>query len=407
MPNSEFQGFDPRGEFRSYQRHLPHWRQPVSTYLVTFRLGDSLPAAKLREWQDERETWMRVRGIEDEAGWQARPAEEHALFHEHFHARIQQWLDAGFGACTLRRPEAAGIVADALMHFDGDRYALDEFVVMPNHVHAIVSPSPEHDLAAVLQSWKGFSARRINQVLGRSGPLWQAESFDRIIRDEAELERWREYIRLNPETARLPAGTFAVGRGAGFSNPAVSQHQAGKPGATKSPAVFLDRDGTLMDDTGYVRDPAHVRIFDGVRESLAALKARGFRTVIVTNQSGIPRGYFTIADYEAVQARFLELIGPGLIDATYMCADHPDTASDRRKPGPGMLLEAARDLGIDLARSWMIGDRAGDLEAGHRAGTRAILVLTGEAKNAEGTSAEFVAKDFASAAEFILASSDA
>jgi histidinol-phosphate phosphatase family protein len=170
---------------------------------------------------------------------------------------------------------------------------------------------------------------------------------------------------------------------------------------TKQPAVFLDRDGTLMEDTGYVSDPAKVRIFDGVREALAALKARGFLTVIVTNQSGIPRGYFTVADFEAVHARFLELLGPGLIDATYMCADHPDTASDRRKPGPGMLLEAARDLGIDLARSWMVGDREADVEAGLRAGARPILVLSGEAKDGAETRAEQMVKDFASAAAYI------
>lgn len=173
------------------------------------------------------------------------------------------------------------------------------------------------------------------------------------------------------------------------------------------PAVFLDRDGTLMDDTGYVSDPAHVRVFDGVPEALAALKARGFLTIIVTNQSGIARGKFTRADYDAVHARFLALLGPGLIDATYMCADHPDAATERRKPGFGMLLEAARDHGIDFARSWMIGDREGDVTAGRRAGCRAVLVLTGEARSSASSEAEFVAKDFAAAAAFILKSADA
>ncbi len=405
MPTSEFQGFDPRGEVRSYQRQLPHWRQPGCTYLVTFRLGDSLPRAKLLEWQAAREKWMRDRGIEDEATWQAQPAEEHTRFHEHFHTRIQDWLDAGFGACTLRQPEAAGIVANALTHFDGDRYVLDEFVVMPNHVHAIVTPSPEHDLAALLHSWMGFTTRRINEAIGRSGSLWQAESDERIIRDEGELERWREYVRLNPEKANLPAGAFVLSRGAGFSNPAEGEHRAGKPRTTtRRAAGFLARDGTLMEDTGYVSDPAHVRIFDGVREALDALKAYGFLTVIVTNQSGIGRGYFTHADYEAVQARFLELLGPGRIDATYCCPEHPDTATDRRKPGPGMLLEAARDLGIDLTRSWMVGDRAGDLEAGRAAGTRAILVLTGETKGDANGSEKNTVPDFATAAALILES---
>jgi len=169
-----------------------------------------------------------------------------------------------------------------------------------------------------------------------------------------------------------------------------------------TPAVFLDRDGTLMHDTGYVGRVEDVQLFAGVREALAALQARGFRTVIVTNQSGIARGKFTLADYHSVHARFLELLGPGLIDATYFCADHPDRASDRRKPGPGMLLEAARDLDLDLRHSWMIGDRAGDLEAGRRAGVRPILVRTGEGTNTEASGAAFVAPDFASAAEFIL-----
>jgi D-glycero-D-manno-heptose 1,7-bisphosphate phosphatase len=167
-------------------------------------------------------------------------------------------------------------------------------------------------------------------------------------------------------------------------------------------AVFLDRDGTLMHDTGYVAKMSDVQLFEGVAEALAALKARGFLTVIVTNQSGIGRGKFTLADYEAVHARFLELLGPGLIDATYMCPDHPDAATDRRKPGPGMLLEAARDLAIDLDRSWMIGDRAGDLEAGRNAGVRPILVLTGEGRGTDPSAAVHIAPDFPAAVNFIL-----
>ena len=169
-----------------------------------------------------------------------------------------------------------------------------------------------------------------------------------------------------------------------------------------TPAVFLDRDGTLMHDTGYVGDPALVKIFPGVPEALARLKARGYTTVIVTNQSGMARGHFSEADFHAVQARFEELAGPGLIDAMYFCAEHPDAATDRRKPGPGMLLEAARDHALDLSRSWMIGDRAGDLEAGARAGVRAVLVRTGEGAAADGARAVFVASDFAEAVRFIL-----
>lgn len=162
-----------------------------------------------------------------------------------------------------------------------------------------------------------------------------------------------------------------------------------------------------MEDTGYVGDPAAVRVYPDVIPTLGMLKERGFKTVVVTNQSGIGRGLFSTADYERVQARFLELLGPGLIDATYFCADHPDAASARRKPEPGMLIEAAEEHGIDLERSWMIGDRAGDIEAGRRAGARSILVQTGIGADADATGAEHVAKDFASAAAFILRTLDA
>lgn len=174
-----------------------------------------------------------------------------------------------------------------------------------------------------------------------------------------------------------------------------------------SPAVFFDRDGTLMEDTGYVSDPALVSLLPGATTALPALKAAGYRLIIITNQSGIGRGYFTEADYAAVHTRFLELLGTELFDATYFCPDHPDVASERRKPGPGMLLEAARDFDLDLARSWMVGDRESDLLAGRAAGTRSILVRTGIGADAPTAHADFVAKDLAEAAAFILGKSGA
>lgn len=175
----------------------------------------------------------------------------------------------------------------------------------------------------------------------------------------------------------------------------------------KRPAVFLDRDGTVIKDVGYICKAEDVAILPGIPEALERLKVAGFRLVIVTNQSGIGRGYFTVADYESVHHRMLKLLGCDPFDATYFCGDHPDLPTPRRKPGPGMLLEAAEDLGIDLGASWMVGDRDGDLQAGLSAGTRSILVRTGEGMNAKGTSAHFIAKDLAEAAEFILRDSGA
>jgi D-glycero-D-manno-heptose 1,7-bisphosphate phosphatase len=159
-----------------------------------------------------------------------------------------------------------------------------------------------------------------------------------------------------------------------------------------------------MEDAGYTSDPALVRIFPGVPEALARLKEAGFRTALITNQSGIGRGYFTEADYHAVAAEFLRQLGPGLLDASYYCPDAPGSPSARRKPEPAMVLEAASDLGIDLARSWFIGDKAIDVECGRRAGTRTILVLTGEGRAQQNAKPDFCAEDITDAVRIVLES---
>jgi D-glycero-D-manno-heptose 1,7-bisphosphate phosphatase len=177
--------------------------------------------------------------------------------------------------------------------------------------------------------------------------------------------------------------------------------------AMSQPAVFLDRDGTLMQEVNYCRDPADVRLFDGAADALQRLKGAGFVLVIITNQSGIARGMLTERDFQNVQARLLELLGGDLVAATYMCADGPAGESGRRKPSPAMVLEAARDLSLDLARSWFVGDKAIDVQCGLAAGTRTVLVRTGHGAGADASGAHFVAKDIASAADFILSHSGA
>jgi len=142
-------------------------------------------------------------------------------------------------------------------------------------------------------------------------------------------------------------------------------------------AVFFVRDGTLMEEVHYCGDPGKVRVYAGVSEGLRKLREAGFRIFIVSNQSGIGRGLIGEAQYRAVQAELISQLGEGLIDGSYFCPDAPGTASTRRKPEPGMLLEAAAEHGVDLAASYMIGDKAADVECGRRAGARTILVLTG------------------------------
>jgi len=168
------------------------------------------------------------------------------------------------------------------------------------------------------------------------------------------------------------------------------------------PAVFVDRDGTLMKEVNYCRDPSLVEVFEGVRQGLLALKAAGFRTVLVTNQSGIGRGNMTLEEYEAVHARLVELLGPETLDGAYMSPEAPGEPSLRRKPAPGMLLEAARDLNLDLQRSWIVGDKDIDIQCGLNAGVGGILVRTGHGASATGEAAVVVAESFALAVRWLL-----
>jgi D-glycero-D-manno-heptose 1,7-bisphosphate phosphatase len=169
-----------------------------------------------------------------------------------------------------------------------------------------------------------------------------------------------------------------------------------------SQAVFIDRDGTIMEDTDYCSDPADVRIFPGVLEALRQLKSRGFKVIIITNQSGIGRGLFTVHQYRAVEAEVLRQLGDGMVDATYHCPDAPGQPSNCRKPAPGMIVQATQDHSIDLSRSFLIGDKEIDVECAHNAGVRAIRVRTGDQYDMTTTTADWVADDTPAAVQIIL-----
>ncbi len=142
------------------------------------------------------------------------------------------------------------------------------------------------------------------------------------------------------------------------------------------PAVFFDRDGTLMEEADYCRDPADVRVFPGVVGALRRLRGAGFRILVITNQSGLGRGRITWADYARVSHEFLRQC-EFLVDGTYFCPESPEGASRRRKPEPGMIEEAVAQWRIDRGHSWMIGDKPADLACGRGAGVRGLLVRTG------------------------------
>jgi len=198
-----FRPFDEHGELHRSRRNLPHWQQEGATYFVTFRLADAVPASLASQWRDELQNWRRFHPdpLDDEARKEYR---------RRFLQVREDWLDQGHGSCLLQESKTAMIVAEALRHFDSQSYYLDTFVVMPNHVHALVQPLSGHSLKDILRSWKSYSARQINKTLGRSGSVWMEESFDRIVRDWDSLVQCRQYIARNPEKARLSAGEVVL-----------------------------------------------------------------------------------------------------------------------------------------------------------------------------------------------------
>lgn len=156
-----------------------------------------------------------------------------------------------------------------------------------------------------------------------------------------------------------------------------------------------------MEEVDHCHDPEKVKVISGVTAALQRARLAGWLNIIITNQSGIGRGYFTEKEFHAVQEELLDQL-EGCIDATYMASDLPDHASPRRKPGPGMILEAAAQFGIDLPASFMIGDRASDIGCGKAAGCRTILVLTSYGKNHRDCGADFIVKDVTEAIELAL-----
>ena len=170
---------------------LPHFEAGEVPQHICFRLADSLPQSLLREWEEELQ-----RLPETEQQNERRQ-------------RIEAALDQGHGACWLQRPEIATLVRGALCHFNGDRYRLHGWVIMPNHVHVLVTPLGDHSLSGVVHSWKSYTATQANKLLGRSGPFWHADYFDRFMRDEGHFVTTLEYIHGNPVKAGLCADPSA------------------------------------------------------------------------------------------------------------------------------------------------------------------------------------------------------
>ena len=160
--------------------NLPHWDQDGVIQFITFRLKDSLPASKLEELTELRTEISETDPFELE--------------------KIDYWLNQGIGECLLKYEKVQEIIIDALNYYDGKRFDLFDYVIMPNHVHLIVIPYDDPD--KIFQDFKRYTARQINKLLNRKGELWQAEIFDRIIRSIKDYNERAEYIRQNPTPSK-------------------------------------------------------------------------------------------------------------------------------------------------------------------------------------------------------------
>jgi putative transposase len=203
-----FELFDPKADLRiTAGTNLPHWYQTGVTYFVTFRTVDSIPTEVSKRWYAERARWLERRGISTaNSNWREQFEElsrdQRKQFHETFSREYLENLDKGWGACVLRQAELSEIVADSLGHFDGNRYHLGNFVVMPNHVHLLVCLLGETDIVGQCYSWKKFTAGEINKAIGKSGRFWQEDSFDHLVRSPEQFDAIQRYIAENPRNLR-------------------------------------------------------------------------------------------------------------------------------------------------------------------------------------------------------------
>jgi putative transposase len=207
--------FDPTKEIDVLYRRLPHWSQPGAVAFITWRAWDSMPEKVIRQWQQEREAWLRRHGISSSApDWQAQvrglgPILENEL-RRVLTDRWNDHLDDCHGACVLRQPDLSKIVADSLLHFDGDRFEMMDFVVMPNHVHILAAFPRSEVMLQQCESWKHFTAAKINRNLGVKGRFWLQDAFDHLVRSQDQFEYLRNYIAENPIKAALRESEYRL-----------------------------------------------------------------------------------------------------------------------------------------------------------------------------------------------------
>ncbi|BCX47894.1 4-hydroxy-3-methylbut-2-en-1-yldiphosphate synthase [Haloferula helveola] len=374
---------------RGTSTNLPHWRIPGATYTVTFRLDDALPDTVMTEHRDRRlmllkriEKAIAAAGSRNALGEILPLREEIRELQE---SLIEPTLHENHGECHLANPEVAELVEKALRHFDGSRYTLHAWSVMPNHVHAVVTPAEGFDLAGVTHSWKSFTAKEANRLLGRTGPFWQEESYDHIVRDADDFRNQVRYVLRNPgedggKWTGSPYGASWDEVEAGRSDHGLERDAPATPQLTPSYAPFSyeRRKTEVMEIEGHELGGEHeIRVFtsqekwNAVAHKIA--KMGDYKPEIVIERSGVvsvdPRDEAAISAINAgTEARLvtvadgldLEVVHAFRMLAFRLDARHPILLKDTLVPAAESgdfveaLLAAAGNIGSLLCDG--IGD---------------------------------------------------
>ncbi len=384
---------------RKESTHLPHWRIPGATYSVSFRLNDSIPKSALEAYKQRKEILLsKLQQHESTASSRSHLPEILAIRTE-IGSLYQQLIDtaqnASFGECHLAMEEIASLVESALKHFDGSRYELIAWSVMPNHVHAIVRPLGDEELGKILYSWKSFTAKEANKILRRDGAFWQPEYYDHIIRDGADFRNQVRYVLNNPvlaHTSERWTGSKYGNVGAGVPNNGLARDAPATSGWGFQPqAVGGDSSPPSYDPFSYERRSSSpltvmghelggdkpLRVFTTQeRWNAIAHKIAGmgdYKPEIIFEKSGVveidPRDDSAISALNAESEFRLITVADGLplepIHAFRMLAfkadpKHPILLKDTLDPPSGetdflhALLVAARNMGSLLCDG--IGD---------------------------------------------------
>ena len=194
--------FDPKLPISIWRKNLPHWQQEGKIHYLTIRLHDSLPRQVVDQYKAEKEIFLH----KYPRPWDDDIIRKYQLLISN---PIENYLDAGYGCCALGDPSARQYLIDAIDYYDGNRFGVLAYVIMPNHMHMLVVPLNGYGLDETVSSVLRFSATGINRHIGRKGKFWQTEPFDSIVRNQMHYIKCLEYIKHNPDN--LPIGSYAFG----------------------------------------------------------------------------------------------------------------------------------------------------------------------------------------------------